>query len=88
MEHQEQVCSYEQLLIAFQQTEEDKAKLRKALKQLTKRQLEIIELKYYQNLTYTEIAAKTSLTPRTVYNMIYEAIRHLRECMYVITLLF
>ena len=32
-------------------------------------------------ISYAEIAAKTSLAPRTVYNLMYEAIRHLRENM-------
>jgi len=80
--------SYEELLIAFQQTEESKAKLTNALKKLTKRQLEIIELRFFENLSYEEIAAKTSLTQRTVYNLVYEAVRHLREYMHAFLLLF
>jgi RNA polymerase sigma-70 factor (ECF subfamily) len=70
---------YEELLIAFQQSEEEKEQLTHALKKLTKKQLEIIRMKFFENLSYAEIAAKTSLAPRTVYNLIYEAIRHLRE---------
>jgi len=72
------------LLIAFQQSEEKKDQLRNALKKLTKKQLEIIRLKFFDNLSYAEIAAKTSLAPRTVYNLIYEGIRHLRENMVVL----
>jgi len=78
--------SYEELLIAFQQTEEDKNKLRNALNKLTKKQLEIIELKFFENLSYADIAAKTALTQRTVYNLVYEAIRHLREYMHMLIL--
>jgi len=74
---------YEELLIAFQQSEEKKEKLRSALKKLTKQQLEMIRLKFFENLSYAEMAAKTSLAPRTVYNLMYEAIRHLRENMMV-----
>ena len=77
-------ASYEELLIAFQQSEEKKEELRRALKKLTKKQLEIIKLKFFENLSYRAIAAQTSLTPRTVYNLIYEAIRHLRESMKVL----
>lgn len=73
--------SYEELLIAFQESEEKKDQLRAALKKLTKKQLEIIRLKFFENLSYRTIAAQTSLTPRTVYNLIYEAIRNLRESM-------
>jgi RNA polymerase sigma factor (sigma-70 family) len=73
--------SYEFLLIAFQLSEEKKEQLRDALKKLSKRQLEIIQLKFFQNLSYRAIATQTSLTPRTVYNLMYEAICHLRESM-------
>ncbi len=76
--------SYEELLIAFQQSEEKKEQLRSALKKLTRKQLEIIKLKFYENLSYRTIATQTGLTPRTVYNLIYEAIRHLRESMKII----
>jgi len=75
------ILPYEDLLIAFQQSEEKKNRLRAALKKLTKKQLQIIRLKFFDNLSYEEIAAKTSLKQRTVYNLIYEAIRHLRVCM-------
>jgi len=74
---------YEELLVAFQQSEEKKEQLRNALKKLTKKQLEMIRLKFFGNLSYAEIASRTSLAPRTVYNLIYEAIRHLRENMTV-----
>jgi RNA polymerase sigma-70 factor (ECF subfamily) len=76
--------SYEDLLIAFQQTEEKKEQLRAALKRLSKRQLEIIKLKFYENLSYRAIATQESLTPRTVYNTIYESIRLLRESMKIL----
>jgi RNA polymerase sigma factor (sigma-70 family) len=75
------ILPYEDLLIAFQQSEENKEKLRTALKKLTKKQLGIIRLKFFDNLSYAEIAAQTSLKQRTIYNLIYEAIRHLRVCM-------
>ena len=76
--------SYEELLIAFQQSEENKEQLRAALKKLTRRQLEIIKLKFFDNLSYRTIATQTSLTPRTVYNLVYEAVRHLRESMKIL----
>ena len=67
---------YEELLIAFQQTEEKKEHLGRALGTLTKKQLEIIRLKFFDNLSYAEISEKTSLTTRTVYNIIYESIKN------------
>ena len=75
---------YEELLIAFQQTEEKKEQLGRALTTLTKKQLEIIRLKFFDNLSYAEISEKTSLTSRTVYNIIYEAINRLQESMAVL----
>lgn len=75
---------YEDLLIAFQQTEEKKEQLTRALSTLTKKQLQIIRLKFYDNLGYAEISERTSLTTRTVYNIIYEAIHRLRESMPVL----
>jgi RNA polymerase sigma factor (sigma-70 family) len=74
-------ASYEELLIAFQQSAEKKEQLRLALSRLTRKQLEIIRLKFFENLSYRDIAERKSITPRTVYNTIYEAIRQLRESM-------
>jgi len=74
-------ASYEELLIAFQQSDEKKEQLRLALAKLTRKQLEIIKLKFFENLSYPAIAEKKSLTPRTVYNTIYESIRQLLESM-------
>lgn len=71
--------SYVELLIAFQETEEKKEKLSIALNHLTKRQLQIIRLKFFENLSYSEIAVRTTLTTRTIYNTIHLAIQHLRE---------
>ena len=71
-------AAYEQLLIAFQQTEEDKQKLHVALNQLTKQQREMIRLRFFEKLSFADIALQTSLSPRTIYNLMYEAIRMLR----------
>lgn len=75
---------YEELLIAFQQTEENKELLKRALNTLTKKQLEMIRLKFFENLSYADISEKTHLTTRTVYNLIYEAISRLREAMTIL----
>jgi RNA polymerase sigma factor (sigma-70 family) len=75
------ILPYEDLLIAFQQTQEDKFKLQSALKKLSKGQLHVIRLKFFDNLSYSAIAARTSLSMRTVYNKIYKALGHLRISM-------
>ncbi len=81
--HGSEFC-YEELLIAFQQTEEKKEQLKRALGTLTKKQLEIIRLKFFENLSYSQISEKTSLTTRSVYNIIHLAITRLREAMTIL----
>jgi RNA polymerase sigma factor (sigma-70 family) len=78
--------SCEQLLIAFQQSEEKKQQLRFALEKLTKTQLEVIWMKFFENLSCQQIAERKALSPRTVYNLIYEAVKHLRDSMKQYTL--
>jgi RNA polymerase sigma-70 factor (ECF subfamily) len=70
--------AYEQLLIAFQRTEEDKLRLHSALQQLSPQQREMIRLRFFEKLSFSEIAVKTSLSTRTIYNLMYESIRLLR----------
>ncbi len=81
---EEKEFCYEELLVAFQQTEENKEQLARALSSLTKKQLEVIRLKFFENLSYADISEKMSLTTRTVYNIVYEAINRLRESMIVL----
>jgi RNA polymerase sigma factor (sigma-70 family) len=71
--------SYEDLLIAFQETEEKKERLARALGRLSRKQLEIIKLKFFENRSYAEIAVTTSLTTRTLYNTIFLAIQQLHK---------
>lgn len=49
-----------------------------AIDKLPDRQKELLMLKYFENLSCEEIAKKTSLRIRTVYNKIHEAIKSLR----------
>ena len=70
---------YEDLLIAFQETEEKKEKLAAALSRLSKKQIEIIKLKFFDNRSYAEMAVTTSLTTRTLYNTIFIAIQQLHK---------
>ncbi|MDX5438677.1 MAG: sigma-70 family RNA polymerase sigma factor, partial [Pontibacter sp.] len=79
--------SYEDLLIGSQADEEMRAKLQKVLQKLTKTQLEVIRLKYYESLSYEEVATILQIQPRTAYNQVYEALKLLRKYMKVITLL-
>jgi RNA polymerase sigma factor (sigma-70 family) len=71
--------SYEAILIASQQDEHLKRRLQNALSQLTPRQKEIIRMRYFDQISFEEIAAQTGLTERTIYNTIYNAIKILKE---------
>ncbi|MDQ6902922.1 MAG: sigma-70 family RNA polymerase sigma factor, partial [Bacteroidota bacterium] len=73
-----------ELLIAFQQSEEKKEQLSRALSTLTAKQLEMVRFKFFENLSYAQISEKTNLTTRTIYNLIYEAISRLREAMVIL----
>ncbi|MEX6686457.1 sigma-70 family RNA polymerase sigma factor [Danxiaibacter flavus] len=71
--------SYEQLLIQAQTDEENKDKVKRAISKLSPRQLEIIEMKFFEDKSYDEIAAITKTTPRTVYNQVYTSLNILRK---------
>lgn len=75
---------YETLLIRFQQSSEDKEKLIAALSKLTRKQVEIIKLRFFDNLSYLQISERTALTTRTVYNHIHEAIKQLRNTLFLL----
>lgn len=73
--------SYEDLLVQLQSKEEIKEKVRKAILNLSPRQLEIIRMKFFEDKTYDEIADITEATPRTIYNQMYKALQTLRSCL-------
>lgn len=73
------VKSYESILIASQEDEYLKKRLKHALTKLTPRQKEIILMRYFECLSFKDIADKTLLTERTVYNTLHSAISALRE---------
>lgn len=73
--------SYEEIMIAVQQDDELKHKLQLAIKQLTPRQMELIQLKFFEGLTYEQIAERNSQTVKTAYNTIYDAIKMLKKLL-------
>lgn len=73
------VKSYESILIASQEDEYLKKRLKYALAKLTPRQKEIILMRYFECLSFKDIAHKTLLTERTGYNTLHSAISALRE---------
>jgi RNA polymerase sigma factor (sigma-70 family) len=73
--------SYEFRLIASQEDEERHIRIGSALQQLSKMQRKIIQLKYYDGLSYEQIATQLKLKPRTVYNHIFIALSSLRAAL-------
>lgn len=76
--------SYEEQLVRLQTDEEMKQKVLNAIHSLTKKQLEVIRMKFFEEKSYMEIAEVTATTPRTVYNQVYEALKVLRKCLSVL----
>ncbi|MEM9824490.1 MAG: sigma-70 family RNA polymerase sigma factor [Bacteroidota bacterium] len=79
--------SYESLLIAQQESEEQQQKLERAFLQLSPRQREIIRLRFFEGLSYDEIAQRSDVRKRTIYNQIHEALKVLKES-FLLPLLF
>ncbi|NIG54376.1 RNA polymerase sigma factor [Chitinophaga sp. Cy-1792] len=71
-------ASHEHLLISQIRLRELEEILSRAIGRLSARKQELIRMKYYEGLSYSEIADKTKLTERTIYNKIHEAIKTLR----------
>ena len=71
--------SIERIIIERQISEEKAHKLRKTLSLLSKRQKEIIYLKYYQHLDQAQIAELMNISRQSVYNLLHEAIQKLRS---------
>jgi len=70
---------FEDYIILFQQEKLLSKILYQAIKSLSQRQKELLKLRYYEQLSYEEIAQKTSLSKRTIYNKLHEALKKLRS---------
>ena len=73
------VDSFEQVLITNQSNTETKKLLAKNIGKLSPRQKEIIYLKFYKSLSYQEISVIMGINNQSVRNLIFEAIRNLKE---------
>lgn len=86
--------SPDQLMIRNEHQHENLRKISNALGSLTSRQREFIFLKYYQQLSYQEIAEVIGISPKAVYKLAARAIHLLRreleseQCMLIALLLF
>ncbi|MCZ4242598.1 RNA polymerase sigma factor [Pedobacter punctiformis] len=73
--------SYEDFIVHVQTEQDMRMRLKNALEKLTPAQSEIIQLKFFDNLNYVQIAELKSLTVKTAYNTIYDALKILRKEM-------
>jgi RNA polymerase sigma factor (sigma-70 family) len=80
------VLSHEVALIEGQLAKEQKEFLMNELNTLTKRQKEVIFLKFYENLSYQEIATVMSISVDAVYNLLSLALGSLKKKMVHISL--
>lgn len=64
-----------------------RAQLSRALEKMSPRQREIIHLKFFEDMSYEEIARVMNLSPKSTYKLLYRAIDSLKEHMSPINLL-
>jgi RNA polymerase sigma factor (sigma-70 family) len=74
-----QEFSIEKFIIEKQISEEKAEKLRRTLTGLSRRQNEIIHLKFYQHLDHAQIADLMNISRQSVYNLLHETIQRLRN---------
>lgn len=72
-------CSREEQLIDSETAAEQRRVLQEALASLTRRQREAIYLRFFQNLSYAEVAELMSMQVDSVYNTISKAIGILKK---------
>ncbi|QIH32755.1 sigma-70 family RNA polymerase sigma factor [Sphingobacterium sp. DR205] len=76
--------SIESQKIIIEETLERDQALRAAMDNLTKKQHRYIDLKFFQNKSYEEIADMENAALRTVYNVVHEAIKKLKGSLSVV----
>lgn len=72
------VEAYEQILIRQETNDTKRQQLTAALEQLTPRQKELVVLRYFEEMSYADIAQQTGLQTDSIYKTIHEALKRLR----------
>jgi RNA polymerase sigma factor (sigma-70 family) len=75
--------SYEEIIVQGQEQEDLRNRLRQAIGQLTPRQRELIEMRFFRNKRNEEIAEETGMNINTVYNTLSSALKVLRQTLSV-----
>ncbi len=71
--------SKEDQLISEQHAQDQQFMVSRAINSLTKRQKEAIQLKFYANLSYEEIAGMMKISTDSIYNLVSKAIINLQK---------
>ena len=71
--------SHETFMIESEHSQQLKIKLEKALDNLTNRQREAVFLRFFEELTYEEVARLMQITIKALYKIIARALENLRE---------
>ncbi|MBS1564603.1 MAG: sigma-70 family RNA polymerase sigma factor, partial [Bacteroidetes bacterium] len=78
--------SYEELLVQLQNSRGVRQQVEKAMMQLSSHQLEMLRMRFFDEMSYEQIGDVTNTTPRTVYNHVYESLKTLRRHLAKISL--
>lgn len=70
--------SVEAQQIEIEEIWEMNKKIEAALQKLTKKQRRFVQLRFFENKSYEEICAIENASMRTVYNVLYEALKNLK----------
>jgi RNA polymerase sigma factor (sigma-70 family) len=80
-EWQLSVEAYEEILIQQETDNSKRQELISSLEQLTPRQKELIILRYFEEMNYSDMAQKTGLQVDSIYKTIHEALKRLRTIL-------
>ncbi|RFS21961.1 sigma-70 family RNA polymerase sigma factor [Chitinophaga silvatica] len=79
--------SYEDYIVAIQTSDEIRQKISRAMANLTPRQKELIQLRYFDGLSMEELSLRTGIAPKTAYNTLASALKSLSVELIVLLLL-
>lgn len=78
-ESEEHAFSAESIIVDKELNEEMRTKLNEAIKTLTGRQIEAVFLRFYEGLSYPEVAAMLNISVKATYKIVARSISALKE---------
>lgn len=80
-EHHLPTTSYEEILVLQEEDASRRKQLALAMNELSARQKQIVMLKYFEELSYKEIAEHTGLQIDSIYKTLHEALKRLKAVL-------